>query len=317
MKLNKPSISIVMPLYNKEKEVRRSITSILTQTVDDYELIVINDGSTDNGPLIAGSIKDSRIKIIDQSNFGVSAARNRGIQEAQSDLIAFLDADDEWKPLFLETIVKLKNKFPDCSIFATGYAHLDPDGTLRAPIINGIPPHPWQGIFENYFQIAAKSSPPIWTSAVAVTKLALTAINGFPVGIKSGEDLLTWARLATQNKIAYDSTSLALFRQRTAAHEKPTRPPDTPDNVGRLLKELQKSIPPPEQKSLRHYIALWHKNRASVYLRLNQRTRAVKEVFQMGYYNLNRKFFIYCVCLLLPVSFIYKLIHIHNKKPLQ
>ena len=313
MKQDQPSISIVMPLYNKEKDVSQAIASVLSQTLDDFELIVINDGSTDNGPMIVRNTKDNRIKLITQENCGVSVARNRGIKESKSELIAFLDADDEWRPTFLESIIKLRKNFCDCSVFATNFLYLEQDGTLRNPTINGVPPFPWRGILENYFHVASISDPPIWSSAVAITKEAITAIEGFPVGIKSGEDLLTWAKLATHFKIAYDTDSLALFRQMSLPHEQPTRTPAPHDYVGISLKQLLKNTPPAKQNDLKHYIASWHKIRASMYLRLNQRINAAKEIFMMGRYHLNTKFLIYCICLLLPVFFINRLIRVYRR----
>ncbi len=311
---NIPPISIVMPLYNKADDVKSAISSVLRQTFDDFELIVVNDGSTDNSPDIVGLINDDRIRVIDQENSGVSAARNRGIEESHADLIAFLDADDEWKPTFLETIDKLKKKFPDCSVFATGYSYLHQDGTESRPVINGIPPHPWFGILSNYFYIASISDPPLCSSAVAIRKGAINAVGGFPVGVKSGEDLLTWAKLAVTCHIAYDTNSLSLFKQSASPHTPPTRLPEVPDKVGISLKELVKDVHPSKQKDLKHYLGWWHKSRANMYLRSGQRSKCLTEVMQMGYYHLNIIFFVYCSCLLLPHSLVQKLIFFRNKK---
>ena len=90
-------ISVVIPLYNKEKQIKRTLQSVLTQTFQDFEIVIVNDGSTDNSTIEVEKIKDSRIRLIHQENAGVSAARNKGIEEAKYELIAFLDADDEWK----------------------------------------------------------------------------------------------------------------------------------------------------------------------------------------------------------------------------
>ena len=89
MKADIPAVSIVMPLFNKEKEVSRAIRSVLSQSVQNFELIVVNDGSTDNSPSVVKEFVDPRISIIYQKNGGVSSARNRGVQEAKSELIAF------------------------------------------------------------------------------------------------------------------------------------------------------------------------------------------------------------------------------------
>jgi len=209
--MQKPTISVIIPLYNKEADVERAINSVLSQTIENFEVIVVNDGSTDKSPFIVRAINDSRIRIIDQKNAGVSAARNRGIQEAQADLIAFLDADDEWKPSFLETILDLRERYPECKVFASNYLYREPNGNSRLPIIRGLPPHPWNGIIEDYFKVAAKSDPPLWTSAVAVSKDAIQSVGMFPVGVTSGEDLLTWARLACRYNIAYSTQVGAVF----------------------------------------------------------------------------------------------------------
>ncbi|HDR8111751.1 glycosyltransferase family 2 protein [Bacillus thuringiensis] len=101
-------ISIVIPLYNKEHYIKRAIKSIIGQTFQNYEIIVIDDGSEDNSCNMVRSFQDSRIQLIQQKHSGVAAARNRGIESARADIIAFLDADDEWQPTFLETICSLK-----------------------------------------------------------------------------------------------------------------------------------------------------------------------------------------------------------------
>lgn len=95
-------VTIVIPLYNKERQIERAVRSVQRQTFEDWRLIVVDDGSTDNGPQIARSIKDSRIEVVHQKNAGPGAARNTGIRMAQTPYISFLDADDEWTPKFLE-----------------------------------------------------------------------------------------------------------------------------------------------------------------------------------------------------------------------
>ena len=103
-----PVCSIVMPLYNKEREVSTTISSILSQTFKNFELLVVNDGSTDLSVQVVEKITDIRVRIINQENAGVSAARNTGVRLALSELIVFIDADDLWHPDFLATIVALR-----------------------------------------------------------------------------------------------------------------------------------------------------------------------------------------------------------------
>ena len=95
-KVNKPKISVVIPMYNRQELIGRAIASVLRQTCQDFEIIVVDDGSKDNSCKVVKGIVDSRIHLICQEKKDVSAARNRGIDEAKADLIAFLDSDDEW-----------------------------------------------------------------------------------------------------------------------------------------------------------------------------------------------------------------------------
>ncbi len=270
-----PQISVIIPLYNKEQTIARASRSVLRQTVPDFEVIVVDDGSTDAGPRLAESTGDARLRLLRQANQGVSAARNRGVAEARSPWEAFLDADDEWKPTFLERIRHLANRFPDASVLATSYVFCGADGRAWYPLLRGIPPRPWEGVLPDYFAVAARSDPPLWSSAVAVKREALLAVGGFPVGITSGEDLLTWARLAVNRKVALATEPLAVFHVgNIRAASGPCRLPDAGDPVGRELLQLGKEVPPHQQASFRRYVALWNKMRASVLLRVGQRTSA-------------------------------------------
>ena len=111
-------ISVVIPLYNKAGQVGRTLKSVLAQTFQEFEVVVVDDGSTDGSVEEVRSVHDDRIRIIVQQNAGVAAARNRGIAEARYDFVAFLDADDEWKPTYLETQYNLAQKYKDCDVYA-------------------------------------------------------------------------------------------------------------------------------------------------------------------------------------------------------
>lgn len=269
--------SVVIPLYNKASTVNRALCSVLNQTNQNFEIIVVNDGSTDNGPCVADKFDDARIRIVHQENQGVSATRNRGISEAQYDLVAFLDADDEWLPGFLETIEQLVTNYPHCSVFGTGYLFGLQNGSVCQSIVRGIEYH-FSGVLENYFQIAAKSDPPINSSSVVVKKIALKTIGGFPLGIKSGEDLLTWARLAVSYPIAYSCKPMSVFFLKKSLAE-PARTPDKNDDVGAGLRDLL--MQHPGTPFLGEYIALWHKMRASQFLKAGCRAEALIELSLM------------------------------------
>lgn len=115
------NISVIIPLYNKAKYIRRALDSVLAQTFRDIEIIVVDDGSSDEGPAIVKSYHDNRIKIIRQRNAGPGVARNRGLTESTGSLVAFLDADDEWMPEFLEKCFTALKNNPDCDVAAAAY----------------------------------------------------------------------------------------------------------------------------------------------------------------------------------------------------
>lgn len=261
-------ISVIIPLYNKERSVASTLQTVLNQTFQNFEIIVVNDGSTDHSVEEVRKVADSRIRLIHQSNAGVSAARNRGIEEAKGEYVAFLDADDEWKPTYLETQANLIRKYPECSVFACNYEFKDTQGKITCTIIKKIPFKGEDGILSNYFEVASCSHPPLWTSAIIVKKDAILSIGSFPVGIKAGEDLLTWARLAIKYRIGYSRKSSAIyFKLKGNAIElsKFIRKPEEPDIVGDSLKKILKT------KEELQYLSLWYKMRANLYYRANCR----------------------------------------------
>lgn len=276
-------ISLVIPVYNGASALTRALNSVFAQTVAPAEIIVVDDGSTDGSAAIAQGFGD-RVRVISQANAGVSAARNRGVAEGRSELVAFLDADDEWMPSFLETIRRMVAAYHDCGMYCTAYARHFANGTEVPCLVRGLPdrsPH-WIGILPDYFRIAAISDPPAWTSATVVHREALESVGGFPVGVASGEDLLTWARIAARRPVAYASVPLARFWQPAdvapGAVARPTRMPQNPDVVGQGLRELMPLLPPDQRCGLRLYMGLWHKMRASCYIRTRHSLDAWQEI---------------------------------------
>lgn len=275
--------SVVIPLYNKERQIAGTLRSVFAQTCADYEIIVVDDGSTDGSAAVVESLHDPRIRLIRQANAGVSAARNLGIAEARGEYIALLDADDEWRPEYLATIAALIRKYPQCDVFATDYEFHNLDGNIVKTIINKITFDGNDGILTNYFEVASCSNPPLWTSAVVVRKSAFKSVGGFPLGIKSGEDLLTWARLAARYKIAYSKKPLAVFNvEGYDRNERPKRIPAENDTVATELLKLKDEFNP---SNINQYISFWHKMRAVIYMRLGMRSKSIKEAFKAVRYN--------------------------------
>lgn len=293
-------ISVVIPLYNKRDSIIRALDSVLNQTVLPDEIVVVNDGSTDGSEKTVEQFNHPLVRLIHQKNGGVSAARNTGIDAAKHEWIAFLDADDVWNPEYLKEIKNLKQSFPECSVLATAYELQDSSGHRTPILLNKIPFEGNRGKLANYFEVASYSNPPLCSSAIVVKKLALQAVGGFPLGIKSGEDLLTWARLAIRFEIAYSLNKLAVFilDESHEISQKPTRVHDDNDPVGDALINLYQKY---SNKSLKVYISHWYKMRVSVYFRLNNKKNVFKFSMKALQYNIfNLKIYLFMVLVLLP-----------------
>lgn len=209
---HKPFFSVVIPLYNKQNHVKETIESVLSQTFQNFEILVVNDGSIDYSVQIVESIKDNKIRIINQENQGVSIARNTGIKEANAQYIAFLDADDLWLPNFLETIYQMIIRFPEAGIYATSYELVNKEGKHTPINIKALPSQDYIGIIPNYFKSATLGDLPVCASAVCIPKkIFLENSICFPEGQKYGEDQHVWARVAILFEIAFNTKSCALY----------------------------------------------------------------------------------------------------------
>jgi len=204
-------ICVVIPLYNKVRHVKRALDSVLAQTYKDFEVVVVNDGSTDGSADVVRRYTDPRIRLVHQDNAGISAARNRGIDEARADLVAFLDADDEWLPRHLETIWRLRTNFPECGAYATAFRIVTPRGEKIPPFV-GVPASPYEGVIPNYFR-TVHGDHAVWTSAVAVPREIFNKCGLFPVGEQRREDLDMWCRIALKYPIAFSTCAGAVYHQ--------------------------------------------------------------------------------------------------------
>lgn len=230
-------ISVVIPLYNKEKHIARAISSVLSQTCVPFEIIVVDDGSTDRGTEVVESIGDARIRLIRKPNGGVSSARNRGIEEAQGELIAFLDSDDAWKPEFLESILRLRSRFPRAGAYGTAYETFD-GKVYRSVAYWGIPENDQDVIIPNFFE-SMHGQPPLWASAIAIPKAVLQDVGGFKTGEVVAEDVELWCRIALKYDIAFTKQLCATYYQdadnrvyvRGKKHKKPIGYMDTLDQA--------------------------------------------------------------------------------------
>ena len=205
----KPAISVVVPLFNKAAYIARALESIRRQTWTDFEVVVVDDGSTDGGGAIAAQFADPRFRVVTQPNRGQGAARNRGIAEASGELIAFLDADDAWEPLFLEAVGGLAWSYPSAGILATGYRRRFGDGSdieITARAARG----GRTVLIGDYFR-AAREGDLVTSSSTALPRAVLQHAGGFPEGEPMGEDRDLWLRVALDYPVAYDTRILAVY----------------------------------------------------------------------------------------------------------
>lgn len=207
----KLDLSVIIPLFNKKNEIRDTIESVLRQTISNFELIVVDDGSTDGSCDIITEILDARIRLIRQPNQGVSVARNTGIQNAKGELLLFLDADDLWEPYFIEEIVSLHNQFPQAGLYATAYRYHS-NGIYTNLRFKYIDKQSECQILGNYFK-AAMGPPPVWSSAVAIPKSSFLSVGMFSEGLKNGEDLDMWARVALNFPVAWSPRPCSIYNR--------------------------------------------------------------------------------------------------------
>jgi glycosyltransferase involved in cell wall biosynthesis len=203
--------SIIIPLYNKASYIRKAVESVAEQTYKDWELVVVDDGSTDGSGNIVKAINDNRIRLVRQDNAGVSAARNRGVAESSAPYICFLDADDWWEPTFLEKMAVLVERYPDAGIYGTSYWIVKNGKKRLAPI--GVD----EGFVEgeiNYCRVYAKTlCMPLTSSSICLPRRIFNETGGFPLGITLGEDFLFWLHLALSHKAILLNHPLANYNQ--------------------------------------------------------------------------------------------------------
>lgn len=251
-------ISVIIPLYNKESYIERTIRSVLSQTFGEYEIIVVNDGSTDGSVAVVERMNHPFVRLVQQKNGGVSAARNRGIEEARFDYVAFLDADDEWKENHLEVIAHLIKEYPVCGVFGTSYYFAKEGGIATLPILpDRFPFQGEQGVLTNYYEMASGTDFPIHMSSYAVRKTEIQKIGGFPVGIPSGEDIITLARLHAVCDFAYSKQPTSVYY--LVSEGKNARPIEMKNPLDKAFDGLLQTAA--HRKGIRRFVSSWHKRR--------------------------------------------------------
>ena len=197
MNQKKIEISVVVPLYNKKKSVLETMKAALNQTFNNYEIIVVDDGSTDHSAELVETIKNEKLKIYRKENTGVSDTRNFGITKAQGDYIAFLDADDLWDNLYLERLHMMIESAPECGMFVQNYQTVRFDDLPLK--LNS--PEGHIEVYKNWEEVFSEM--PLVTPAIAVNKKKFIDSGCFDTSLSIGEDLEAWLRISLQYPVCY------------------------------------------------------------------------------------------------------------------
>ena len=202
-----PKFSIIIPLYNKEKFIENTLKSVLQQSFTDYEVLIVNDGSTDASETKILAFNDSRIQYFYKDNEGASEARNYGIKKAKSEYITFLDADDYWYPNFLEAMFLTIGKFPEQKVFAAAIEIENPKNVI--PSSYSIPKST-DCVVVNYFE-ASYQEGVIFTSCAVFHKSVFEAVGDFDPKIKSGQDTDLWIRIGLVYPVVFSFKILTRY----------------------------------------------------------------------------------------------------------
>lgn len=200
----KSSFSVIIPLYNKEREIEATVRSVLAQTLQPKEIVIVNDGSKDRSAEVVRRIESPLIRLIDQPNAGECAARNRAIREATGEYVALIDADDQWEAGFLEEIDRLIHEYPDCGLYCTSFQVVSHEGLYRAPCPEV------RGVVENFFRDSAHRFIAI-PSASVMPRAIFDEIGGFPEGMKIAGDLYMWIKLARRYRVCFSPEPLVRY----------------------------------------------------------------------------------------------------------
>lgn len=202
-----PFFSVIIPLYNKEKFIKNTLESVLNQTFEDFELLIVNDGSTDSSEAVVQSFSDKRIHYFHKTNEGVSAARNFGIERSNSQYIAFIDADDRWHPDFLEKMKLLVQSFPNYKVFACALKIETPNRTFSARYSFA---HRGESQVVNYFEASMKQTVLSGSSVVFHCEV-FQNVGLFDKKIKSAEDTDMWIRIGLKYEVVFLNLSLSTY----------------------------------------------------------------------------------------------------------
>jgi len=251
-------ISVIIPLYNKGRYVSRALDSVLGQTFKDFEVIVIDDGSSDDGPSIVRHYNDTKLRFIRQDNLGPGAARNRGIRETTGRYVAFLDADDEWLPDFLKVALDHLSKNPDCALYTSGFI----DGRTGTPSCRN------QKFSYGRWELPEQIEPGKMKDAIDAIRSGCTVLCRRDVLLEFGgfyenhctygEDGYLWLKVILNYPVFRDPSPLAVYHIEASSLNVFSRKGDCP--LRPILTDpepVRRDCPPRYRDTLERYLAYW------------------------------------------------------------
>ena len=222
-----PKFSVVIAVYNQADSIQKSIRSVIEQHYPAEEIIVVDDGSTDNSVNKVKAIDHPNIRLLSQTHQGSSAARNNGVKLTRNRYIAFLEVDDLWSPFYLEKMKALILRFPKSKLFAANYQKIIAEDNFVNPKISleHIPPN--GGLLENYFRIVSQGDHPFTTSSSIIHRQLFNHIGGFSQNDSLGAELALFSESALSTDIAYSPLVLLSCRTKQTDEGQTNHLPDT------------------------------------------------------------------------------------------
>jgi glycosyltransferase involved in cell wall biosynthesis len=217
-----PTVSVVLTAYNVGPYIAEALRSVLAQTYSDFEIIVVDDGSTDETPTALAPFRH-RITYVAQANRGAGAARNTGLRLAKGEFVTFLDADDVWLPNFLEREVRALRRYPRAALAFSGGYQTDSQGHIQRPMLPTAPEAFWAWIGRHgdlasgsveghlYRELLLRNF--IRTpSAVTLRRAILDGTAGFDETMRNGQDYALWVALARRHSFVFVNAPLVKYR---------------------------------------------------------------------------------------------------------
>ena len=213
------NISVIIPLYNKASEIELTLRSVMMQSLPPREIIIVDDGSTDESVEIVERIASPLVRIIRQENQGVSAARNRAMREATGEWVALIDGDDMWCTDYLQCVAQMIERYPGCGAYGVGFFIDDGERRVRARCPKS------EGVVDFFAESMTRYV--LIPSATTLRRDLALELGGFPEGMRMGEDQFLWTKIARVADVAFTPEPLVIYSRaasnRSAAIYRPEK----------------------------------------------------------------------------------------------